>query len=95
MRLVIASVLAQIAFTAYAAETAHDYPARPVRLINPFPPGGSSDPSCRLLADALTRSFGQQFVVDNRGGGNGNIGTAIAAKATPDGHVLVFSEPEG
>ena len=91
MKLVIACVLAQIAFTAYGAEAARDYPARPVRLINPFPPGGSSDPSCRLLADALTRSFGQQFVVDNRGGGNGNIGTAIAAKATPDGHVLVFA----
>ena len=91
MKLVMAFMLAQIAFSAYAAETVRDYPARPVRLINPFPPGGSSDPSCRLLADALTRSFGQQFVVDNRGGGNGNIGTAIAAKATPDGHVLVFA----
>ncbi len=64
---------------------------RPVRLINPFPPGGSSDPSCRLLADALTKSLGQQFVVDNRGGGNGNIGTALASKATPDGYVLVFA----
>ena len=91
MKLVMALVLAQIAFTAYSAETARDYPVRPVRLINPFPPGGSSDPSCRLLADALTRSLGQQFVVDNRGGGNGNIGTAIAAKATPDGYVLVFA----
>ena len=91
MKLVTALVLAQIAFTAYSAETARDYPVRPVRLINPFPPGGSSDPSCRLLADALTRSLGQQFVVDNRGGGNGNIGTAIAAKATPDGYVLVFA----
>jgi len=91
MKLVIAFVFAQCAFTAYAAEVAREYPARPVRLINPFPPGGSSDPSCRLLADALTRSLGQQFVVDNRGGGNGNIGTAIAAKATPDGHVLVFA----
>lgn len=91
MKLLIALVLAQIAFAAHGAETPREYPARPVRLINPFPPGGSSDPSCRLLADALTRSLGQQFVVDNRGGGNGNIGTAIAAKATPDGYVLVFA----
>ena len=91
MKLVIAFVFAQCAFNAYAAEVAREYPARPVRLINPFPPGGSSDPSCRLLADALTRSLGQQFVVDNRGGGNGNIGTAIAAKSTPDGYVLVFA----
>jgi tripartite-type tricarboxylate transporter receptor subunit TctC len=91
MNIVIALVLAQIAFSAYGAETAREYPVRPVRLINPFPPGGSSDPSCRLLADTLTRSLGQQFVVDNRGGGNGNIGTGIAAKATPDGYVLVFA----
>jgi len=91
MKFLIALVLAQIAFPAYGAETAREYPSRPVRLINPFPPGGSSDPSCRLLADALTRSLGQQFVVDNRGGGNGNIGTSIAAKATPDGYVLVFA----
>ena len=83
----IVLALALIAFGASGA----DYPVRPVRLINPFPPGGSSDPSCRLLADALTRSLGQQFVVDNRGGGNGNIGTAIAAKATPDGYVLIFA----
>jgi tripartite-type tricarboxylate transporter receptor subunit TctC len=75
----------------HAADAVKDYPVRPVRLINPFPPGGSSDPSCRLLADALTKSLGQQFVVDNRGGGNGNIGTALAAKATPDGYVLVFA----
>jgi tripartite-type tricarboxylate transporter receptor subunit TctC len=60
-------------------------------MINPFPPGGSSDPSCRLLADALTKALGQQFVVDNRGGGNGNIGTAIAAKSTADGYVLLFA----
>ena len=91
MKLLIAFMLAQLALTAHAADAAREYPARPVRLINPFPPGGSSDPSCRLLADALTRALGQQFVVDNRGGGNGNIGTAIGAKATPDGYVLVFA----
>jgi tripartite-type tricarboxylate transporter receptor subunit TctC len=91
MKLIATLILALIAFAALGAETAREYPSRPVRLINPFPPGGSSDPSCRLLADALTRAFGQQFVVDNRGGGNGNIGTAIAAKATPDGYVLVFA----
>ena len=80
-----------IASAAPAAEAVRDYPVRPVRMINPFPPGGSSDPSCRLLADALTKALGQQFVVDNRGGGNGNIGTAIVAKATADGYVLLFA----
>ncbi|MDB5863690.1 MAG: hypothetical protein JWO70_1496 [Betaproteobacteria bacterium] len=91
MKLLVAVVLAFLALPSLAADAARDYPSRPVRVINPFPPGGSSDPSCRLLADALTRSLRQQFVVDNRGGGNGNIGTAIAAKATPDGYVLVFA----
>jgi tripartite-type tricarboxylate transporter receptor subunit TctC len=91
MKHVIALLLAMIALPAIGADQVREYPVRPVRMINPFPPGGSSDPSCRLLADALTRALGQQFVVDNRGGGNGNIGTAIAAKATPDGYVLLFA----
>ncbi|HEX2827473.1 MAG TPA: tripartite tricarboxylate transporter substrate binding protein [Burkholderiales bacterium] len=91
MKLLLAATLVLFAAPVLAADAARDYPSRPVRVINPFPPGGSSDPSCRLLADALTRALGQQFVVDNRGGGNGNIGTAIAAKATPDGYVLVFA----
>lgn len=86
-----ALMLGLLALPAAGADQVREYPVRPVRLINPFPPGGSSDPSCRLLADALTRALGQQFVVDNRGGGNGNIGTAIAAKSTPDGYVLVFA----
>ncbi|HSQ03695.1 MAG TPA: tripartite tricarboxylate transporter substrate-binding protein [Burkholderiales bacterium] len=90
-RMLFVLAASMLALGALAADPVTDYPLRPVRLINPFPPGGSSDPSCRLLADALTKSLGQQFVVDNRGGGNGNIGTAIAAKATPDGHVLVFA----
>lgn len=89
-RLVFAFAVALFSISAPAADPAKDYPIRPVRMINPFPPGGSSDPSCRVLADALSKSFGQQFVVDNRGGGNGNIGTAIAAKSTPDGYILLF-----
>jgi len=90
-RYFLAAATLVLATSVHAADAIKDYPVRPVRLINPFPPGGSSDPSCRLLADALTKSFGQQFVVDNRGGGNGNIGTALASKATPDGYVLVFA----
>src|SRR3979409_1053926 len=87
----LAFVSVLLAMPVFGADAVKEYPVRPVRLINPFPPGGSSDPSCRLLADALTKSLGQQFVVDNRGGGNGNIGTALAAKASPDGYVLVFA----
>ena len=95
MKRLLCAMAALAAFTIASAATAagavRDYPVRPVRMINPFPPGGSSDPSCRLLADALTKALGQQFVVDNRGGGNGNIGTAIVAKATADGYVLLFA----
>ncbi len=88
---VFAFAVALFSISASAADAVKDYPVRPVRMINPFPPGGSSDPSCRVLADALSKSFGQQFVVDNRGGGNGNIGTAIAARSTPDGYILLFA----
>jgi tripartite-type tricarboxylate transporter receptor subunit TctC len=67
-----------------------EWPTRPVRFIVPFPPGGTVDPLARLLATRLTASLGQQFVVDNRTGGSGSIGTAIAAKAPADGYTYVF-----
>ena len=90
MKFLLAALLAVLVQPACAADATDAYPTRPVRLVNPFPPGGSSDPSCRLLADALSKSLGQQFVVDNRGGGNGNIGTALVARANPDGYTLLF-----
>jgi len=80
-----------LAAPTWAAETGGDYPTRPVRMVNPFPPGGSSDPFCRTLADALSRLLNQQFVVDNRGGGNGNIGTALVARANADGYTIAFA----
>ena len=73
-RIALSLGIALFAVAAQAAEDVKSYPLRPVRLINPFPPGGSSDPSCRLLADALTKALGQQFVVDNRGGGSTSAG---------------------
>jgi tripartite-type tricarboxylate transporter receptor subunit TctC len=66
------------------------YPVRPVRLIVPFPPAGGTDIVARLMGQALTETFGQQFVVDNRPGAASTIGASIAAKAAPDGYTLLF-----
>ena len=69
---------------------AQGWPAKPLRFIVPFPPGGSTDVAARTVAERLTRAFGQQVVVDNRGGGGGAIGTVEAARAAPDGYTLLF-----
>ncbi len=67
------------------------YPTRPIRLIVPFPPGGSNDILGRMLAQRLTQRLGQQIVVDNRAGGNAIIGTDIVAKAVPNGYTLLIT----
>jgi tripartite-type tricarboxylate transporter receptor subunit TctC len=69
---------------------AADYPARPVRLIVPFPPGGSNDVVGRLVANQLSERLGQQVYVDNRGGAGGVIGTEAAANAAPDGYTILI-----
>jgi tripartite-type tricarboxylate transporter receptor subunit TctC len=66
-----------------------DYPARPVRIVVPYPPGIAPDIVARLVAQALSERFKQQFVVDNRPGGASNIGTSIVAHAPPDGYTLL------
>jgi tripartite-type tricarboxylate transporter receptor subunit TctC len=86
-RLIIALVGA-IAFTAPA--TSQTYPSRPVRLVIPFPPGGPADIFGRLIAFKLTDALREQVVVDNRGGGNGNIGAESVARAAPDGYTLML-----
>ena len=69
-----------------------NYPARPIRYIVPFPPGGGTDILSRLVANKLTESLGWQIVVDNRPGAGGNIGLDAAAKATPDGYTMVMGQ---
>jgi len=68
---------------------AQAFPARPIRLIVPFPPGGGTDVSARILAQALAEGPGWQLVVENRPGATGRIGTELAAKAPPDGYTLL------
>jgi tripartite-type tricarboxylate transporter receptor subunit TctC len=66
------------------------YPTKPIRLIVPFPPGGSTTIMARLIGQRLTESWGQQIVVDNRGGGNTIIGSEALVKAPPDGHTILL-----
>jgi tripartite-type tricarboxylate transporter receptor subunit TctC len=82
-----------IALTLLAAASnralADDYPSRSIRLIIPFPPGGSNDVVGRIIANQLGHSLGQQVFVDNRSGAGGVVGSDLAAKATPDGYTLL------
>src|SRR5262249_51527639 len=70
---------------------AQAYPARAVRVIVPFAPGGLTDAFARLAAQKLTEHFGRQFYVENISGASGNIGTGHAARSAPDGYTLLFA----
>jgi tripartite-type tricarboxylate transporter receptor subunit TctC len=78
-------VLAAVAFPAHAQR----YPTKPIRLVVPFPPGGSSDVVARIVAEGAREALGQTLVIENVGGAGGNIGTARAAKAAPDGYTVI------
>ena len=76
---------------AAAVAGAQTYPVKPVRLVIPYPPGGGSDTIGRPLAQKMSEGLGQQVVVENRGGANGNIGMESVARSAPDGYTLVFA----
>ena len=76
---------------AASSALAQTYPSKPVRLVLPYPPGGGSDTIARPLAQKMTEGFGQQVVVENRGGANGNIGMEAVARSAPDGYTLIFA----
>ena len=86
-RLIKATCMAVAVFAGAAAQ-AQDFPNRPVRLIVPYPVGGASDITARLVADKLTKKWGQAVVVENKAGANGIIGTTDIAKAAPDGYTI-------
>ena len=86
IRMIVAAVVC-VLFAASAA--AQPYPSKPIRLMVPFPPGGSTDIVARIVAQKLGTQLGQQLVIENRGGAGGTLGTAVVAKAPADGYNLV------
>jgi tripartite-type tricarboxylate transporter receptor subunit TctC len=88
----MARVLLAFAFLAFQGVAfAQAWPAKPIRLMVPFPPGGSTDIVARIVAQKLSEKLGQSIVIENRGGAGGTIGTAIIAKSAPDGYNLAVA----
>lgn len=84
-------VAAMAAVVSFAATAAQNYPDRPIRMIIPFAAGGATDTPARILTIKLAESLGQQVVVDNRPGQGGALGTAVAARAEPDGYTVLMT----
>jgi len=91
MALISKTVVVLVGMFAAALAWPQQYPAKSVRLVVPFPPGGTADTLGRLVAIKLGESFGQNFVIENRGGAGGVIGSDFATKAAPDGYTLLVS----
>jgi tripartite-type tricarboxylate transporter receptor subunit TctC len=79
-----------VAFAIPVAVEAEEWPSRPIRFIVPYPAGGSTDVGARAIADSLSRSLGQQIVVENKSGASGNVGFEAAAHSAPDGYTVLI-----
>lgn len=89
-RIVVAAACTAFYLLGISAGWAQGYPARSIRVIAPYPPGGGVDATARIVAQALTEQLGQQVVVENRAGATGRIGTEVVAKSPPDGYTLLM-----
>jgi tripartite-type tricarboxylate transporter receptor subunit TctC len=88
LRRLITAALLSAPFTVFAQLDA--FPAKPIRIVVPFPPGGATDVAARLIATRMSEKWGQAVVIDNRAGAGGNVGSDIVAKSAPDGYTLVM-----
>ncbi|HEX2827974.1 MAG TPA: tripartite tricarboxylate transporter substrate binding protein [Burkholderiales bacterium] len=94
MRVPYTAACAALALASLAAQAQGQYPTQQIRIVCPFPAGGGTDLTARLLGEQLSRTFGHPVVVDNRTGASGMIGTDVAAKAKPDGYTLLLASGE-
>jgi tripartite-type tricarboxylate transporter receptor subunit TctC len=93
MTLLLRAIAALLLLLAAPAFAQTDYPTKPVRIVVPFPAGGSADILCRLVAEKLSAAWGQPLIIDNRAGAGGNVGAEIVYRADPDGYTLLCSPP--
>lgn len=89
--LAVTAITAMIAPMSASGQQPSDWPNKPIRFIVPYPPGGGTDIIARIVQDKLSSALGQAIVIENKGGAAGNIGTELAAKATPDGYTFLFT----
>jgi len=92
-RTIAGAVVVVAAFMSLSPVLAQDYPTRSVRIVVPFPPGGTADAMPRIIGDWLARKWGQAVVIENKAGAGGNVGAEVAANADPDGYTLLSSPP--
>src|SRR5687768_13363940 len=91
-RLPLTAILAILVLSGdHAPVSAQSYPSRPISLIVPFPPGGSTTVVARIIAEKMSETLGQTIVLDNRAGAGGTVGTRAAAKSAPDGYTILLS----
>jgi tripartite-type tricarboxylate transporter receptor subunit TctC len=92
-RIAITLIAAAVTLSTAVGNAAASYPDKPVRILVPFPPGGSNDVIARLLAQKLSALWGKSVIVDNHGGAGGNVGSEMAARSNPDGYTLLLTAP--